>query len=154
VPAPLSLIFMGTPEFAATILAALDGLVRGALTPRPQPADGVSYAPKLRREEAQLDWRLPAMVLERQVRAFDPWPGAWFSGGGERIRVLAAAAEARVVTATPGIVLDERLLVACGDGALRPRSMQRPGRSVLDTAALLRGFALPPGTLLPCPATD
>src|SRR5712691_637508 len=139
---------------ARLILDALDGVAGGTLTARPQPSDGVTYAAKLRREEARLDWRLPATLLERQVRAFDPWPGAHFCGRGERIRVLLADADPRSVAAAPGTVLDETLSVACGAGVFRPLRLQRPGRTALDTAAFLRGFALMPGTILPCPATS
>jgi methionyl-tRNA formyltransferase len=139
---------------ARLIVAALDGLARGALAPRPQPAGGVTYAAKLRRAEARLDWRRPALALERQVRAFDPWPGAWFDGRGERIRVLAAEAMPEPAPAAPGTVLDERLSIACGAGVFRPLRLQRPGRAPLDAPAFLRGFALPSGTVLPCPATD
>jgi methionyl-tRNA formyltransferase len=124
------------------------------LTPRPQPEDGVTYAAKLRREEAWLDWRLPADALARQVRAFDPWPGTFFSVQGERIRVLAAEAGARLAGGSPGTVLDEQLSIACGQGVFRPLRLQRPGRTALDVEDFLRGFALPPGTVLPCPATD
>jgi methionyl-tRNA formyltransferase len=138
------------------IIAALDRLAAGELRPRPQPETGITYAKKLSREEAQLDWRLAAARLERQVRAFDPWPGAYFRvdgpSGGERIRVLAAETDAGEAAA-PGTVLDERLSIACGDGVLRPLRVQRAGRGAMDTAALLRGFALPPGTVLPCLAT-
>jgi methionyl-tRNA formyltransferase len=139
---------------ARLISAALDGIMRGTLVARPQPSDGVTYAAKLRRDEAWLDWRLSALALERQVRAFDPWPGAFFSGRGERIRVLSADADPRSATAPPGTVLDEHLSVACATGMLRPLRLQRAGRTALDTAVFLRGFALPPGTLLPCPATS
>jgi methionyl-tRNA formyltransferase len=138
---------------ARLILDALDRLARGTLAGRPQPEAGVTYAAKLHRTEARLDWRLPASDLERQVRAFDPWPGAWFERRGERIRVLAAEAEARVAGAPPGTVLDTQLSVACGTGVLRPLRLQRQGRGALDAAAFLRGFALPPGTVLPCPVT-
>jgi methionyl-tRNA formyltransferase len=128
------------------------------LTPRPQPEAGVTYARKLRRDEARLDWRAPADQLERQVRAFDPWPGAYFlansPGGDERIRVLAAEVDGRAGSEAPGTVLDERLSIACGRGALRPTRLQRAGRGAMDTAALLRGFAIPAGTVLPCPATS
>ena len=139
---------------ARLILDALDGVAQGTLVARPQPITGVTYAAKLRREEARLDWHLPAVGLERQVRAFDPWPGAYFCGRGERLRVLAADADPKSATARPGTVLDDNLSVACGAGVLRPLRLQRPGRSALDTAAFLRGFALTPGTLLPCPATS
>jgi methionyl-tRNA formyltransferase len=139
---------------ARLILEALDGVARGTLVARPQPSTGVTYAAKLRREEAALDWRHDATALDRQVRAFDPWPGAFFTARGERIRVLRAAVDPEPIAATPGTVIDGSLLVRCGEGALRPLILQRPGRSALDTAAFLRGFALPPGTLLPCPATS
>jgi methionyl-tRNA formyltransferase len=137
---------------ARLILKALDGIARAALVARPQPSNGVTYAAKLGREEAELDWRQSAAALERQVRAFDPWPGAFFTARGERIRVMRAAVDPEPIAAAPGTVLDDQLSVACGAGALRPLIVQRPGRSALDTAAFLRGFALPPGTLLPCPA--
>ncbi|HTV88720.1 MAG TPA: methionyl-tRNA formyltransferase, partial [Stellaceae bacterium] len=124
------------------------------LAPRPQPAAGVTYAGKLRRDEARLDWRTPARALERQVRAFDPWPGAFFMAKGERIRVLAADTEPRAADAAPGTVLDAHLSIACAEGVFRPLRLQRPGRAALDAAEFLRGFALPPGTVLPCPATS
>ena len=139
---------------ARLIIEALDGLANATLSARPQPDKGVTYAAKLRREEARLDWRLSAALLERQVRAFDPWPGAYFCGRGERIRVLRARADERPAAAAPGTVLDDDLSVACGEGVLRPLRLQRPGRSALDTAEFLRGFAIPPGTRLECPATS
>jgi methionyl-tRNA formyltransferase len=125
-----------------------------ALTPQPQPETGVTYAKKLSRDEAPLDWRAHAERLERQVRAFDPWPGAYFMVGDERIRVTSAETDRHVGSDVPGTVLDNRLSIACGEGALRPLRVQRAGRAAMDTAALLRGFALPPGTILPCPATS
>ena len=89
------------------------------------------------------------------MRAFDPWPGAFFEGRGERIRVLAAEADRRGPRRrAPGTVLDDRLSVACGEGVLRPLRLQRAGRARARCAAFLRGFALPPGTVLPCPATS
>jgi methionyl-tRNA formyltransferase len=135
------------------MVEALDGITAGILTEKPQPPDGATYASKLKREEAQLDWRQPAVALERQVRAFDPWPGAFFAVGSERIRVLAADTLPHAPASPPGAVLDDHLTIACGDGALQPTRLQRPGRSPMDTASLLRGFAIPTGTILPCPAT-
>jgi methionyl-tRNA formyltransferase len=140
---------------ARLIIEALDGVARGMLQARPQPSAGATYAAKLRRDEARLDWRHPAAELERQVRAFDPWPGAYFEGRGERIRVLAADADPQAVPdAAPGTILDGRLSIACGAGVFQPLRLQRAGRAPLDTQAFLRGFALPPGTVLPCPATS
>ena len=128
------------------MVAALDGIAAGALRPEPQPETGVTYAAKLTREEGELDWRKPAVVLERQVRAFEPWPGAWFAHAGERIKVRRA--ELAEGAGASGVVLDERLTVACGEGALRPLVLQRPGRAAMDAAAFLRGYALPAGCRL------
>src|SRR4051794_25169249 len=134
---------------AHLIVEVLDGLAHGVLQARPQPDEGAIYAAKLRRDEARLDWRRPAIRLERQVRAFDPWPGAHFEGRGERIRVLAADADPQAApNAAPGTILDERLSIACGEGVFRPLLIQRAGRAPLDALAFLRGFALPPGTVL------
>jgi methionyl-tRNA formyltransferase len=134
------------------VVEALGRLAAGRLVPRPQPADGITYAPKLRREECRLDWRLDAALLERRVRAFDPWPGACFEHRGERIRVLAATVEPGPASDTPGTVLDERLAIACGTGVLRPLRLQRPGRAALPSAEFLRGFPIGKGTSLSCPA--
>jgi methionyl-tRNA formyltransferase len=133
---------------AKLIVPALEGLAAGTLAARPQPAEGVTYASKLTRAEARLDWNKPAAQLARQVRAFAPWPGAWFEHGKEQIKVLAAAAAPRAGAAVPGTVLDDVLTVACGEGALRLLRVQRPGRAPMDAASLLRGFALPAGTHL------
>jgi len=126
---------------ARLIVTALDGVADGRLTPRPQPADGVTYAHKLDRDEGRLDWTLPATVLERTVRALNPAPGVWFEHAGERIKVLAA--EATDVSGPPGTVLDSAPTIACGTGALRPTRLQRPGRAPLAAEAFLRGFPLP-----------
>ncbi len=140
---------------ARLIVTALEGLAAGSLRARPQPEDGVTYAAKLQRGEGRLDWRRPAIELERAVRAFTPWPGAEFEapGGqtGARIKVLAAEAIPGDPAAAPGTVLDDRLTVACGAGALRLLKVQRAGKAPLDTEAFLRGFELAPGTRLGLP---
>ena len=128
---------------ARLIVKALQG---GHGTAQPQPEEGVTYADKLRREEARLDWQRDAGALERQVRAFFPWPGAYFEVNGERIKVLAA--EVTEDSGPPGQVLDASLTVACAKGALRPLRVQRAGKAPMETAALLRGFPVPPGTQL------
>ncbi len=136
---------------ARLMVAALDGLAAGRLEARPQPEEGVTYAAKLKRGEGHLDWRRPAVELERAVRAFSPWPGAFFEAGGERVKVLAAEVVASAPGAQPGTVIDARLTVACGEGALRLTRAQRAGKAVLDAAALLRGFPVAAGTRLPLP---
>ncbi len=136
---------------AVAIVEALEGLVTGRLTPEPQSAHGITYAHKLSRDEARLDWRRPALELARQVRAFTPWPGAVFATpDGTRVKVLAADLVPETGGAS-GEVLDAALTVACGAGALRPTRLQRPGKAPAETAAFLRGFPIPAGTRLPLP---
>ena len=111
-----------------------------------QPAEGSTYAAKIEKHEARLDFANPAARVERQIRAFAPTPGAFFEFDGERIRVLSAVAVAE--RGSPGTVLDDHLTIACEDGAVRPMRVQRGGRAVMDAAELLRGLRLPPGTQL------
>lgn len=136
---------------AEMIVSSLEALTNRTAQARPQPDDGATYAAKLSRAEAQLDWRRPAAELERQVRAFAPWPGAHFMANGQTIKILTAEIESGKGAAAPGTVLDDRLTVACGGGALRPTRLQRGGRAACDAAAFLRGFAIPAGTCLPVP---
>ncbi len=128
------------------IVDALDRVANGSLPPIPQPEEGVTYAKKLTRDEARIDWRDPADALERKLRAFTPWPGSWFDLDGQRIKLL----EARVVDGggPPGTTLDDRLTVACGEGALRLLRLQRQGKSPMEAADFLRGFPVPKGRTL------
>ena len=115
------------------------------LEARPQPA-GATYAEKIAKLEARLDWDKPAERLEREVRAFAPFPGSWFELDGERIKVL----RARVigVNGAPGTVLDAELTIACGDAALRPILVQPAGKQPMEAEAFLRGKPAPVGTVL------
>ena len=115
---------------------------------RVQPDQGVTHAPKIAKVEARIDWTSAAASIERQVRAFAPAPGAWFEANGERIKLLAADLVEDVV-APPGTILDDRLTIGCGTGAVRPTLLQRAGGRAMPTAELLRGFPLAPGTVLP-----
>ena len=118
----------------------------GTIAPAPQPEGGVTYAAKLDKMEARLDFARPADALERQIRAFHPMPGAFFEVMGERIKILAA--EIVCGTGDPGMVIDDRLTIACGEGAIAPTLVQRAGRAPMTPAELLRGFPLPSGTRL------
>ena len=115
--------------------------------PQPQPEDGATYASKIDKVEARIDWNQPAEVIERQVRAFAPAPGAWFEADGERIKLLDAVA-GDDADGQPGLVLDDSLNVACGEGYIRPLRVQRAGKSAMTPGELLRGFAIPKGTVL------
>ena len=117
-----------------------------AYPPQVQPDDGITYAAKIAKEEARLDFATPAGQVVRQIDAFFPAPGAFFEHGGERIKILAATASAG--GGTPGEVIDDRLLIACATGAIRPLRVQRAGRGAMEVGELLRGFPVAAGTRL------
>ena len=116
------------------------------LKPEPQPELGATYAPKIDKAEARIDWSRSAEQVEREVRAFAPFPGAWFELDGERIKLL----RARVigVNGAPGTVLDEELTIACGDAAIRPVTLHRAGKPAMGAEEFLRGRPVPVGTVL------
>jgi methionyl-tRNA formyltransferase len=116
--------------------------------PQPQPDEGVTYASKIDKAEARIDWSKSAEEIERQVRAFAPAPGAWFETNGERVKLLSADA-GNDASGKPGEVLDDCLCVACGSGFIRPLQVQRAGRGIMTSGDLLRGFGIPKGTILP-----
>ncbi len=128
-------------QLMAQVLSSFDSYPHVA-----QPEDGVTYAAKVRKEEARIDWSHPAAEIERQVRAFAPSPGAWFEAGGERIKLLEADIDDGGGPA--GEVLDDKLAVATGEGAIRPRLVQRAGRAPMSAVELLRGFPIAKGTML------
>ncbi len=110
------------------------------LTPRPQPAQGVTYAEKIDKAEARIDWTRPAVEVDRAIRGLSPFPGAWCEIGGERARLLRSRlAEG---SGAPGEVLSG-LTVACGDGAVEILQAQRPGKRVMAADEFLRGIDLP-----------
>jgi len=135
---------------APLLVQALEGFAAGAIVPRPQAEAGVTYARKLTAEDARIDWRRPAREIERTVRALHPAPGAWCwtptPKGPQRLKVLAA--HVGLGQGTPGEALDERLLIACGEGALRLVRVQREGRGPVDSEDFLRGAPLRAGTVL------
>jgi methionyl-tRNA formyltransferase len=137
-----------TVELAALgaewMVEVLDQIDR--IGPRRQDDSKATYAPKITKAEARLDFTGDALELDRRIRAFNPVPGAWFEAGGERIKLLAA--DSVDVSGEPGTVLDEWFTIACGVGGLVPTLAQRPGRAPMSGAELLRGFAIPPGTRL------
>jgi methionyl-tRNA formyltransferase len=125
---------------ARAVVDALDGLLDGTLVPRPQPADGVTYAAKIRKEEAILDWRKEAVELERQVRAFNPWPVAQTSLQGQQLRVWEARVSPESSTAAPGTVVScsaAGIRVATGTQCLDLRRVQLAGRKAVSAAEFL-----------------
>jgi methionyl-tRNA formyltransferase len=123
-------------------LAALE---RGSIVQLAQSAEGVTYAKKIAKDEARIDWRRPAHEIDCLIRGLSPVPGAWSEARGERIKILNC--EPASGSGPPGTLLDDALTVACGEGALRLTRLQRPGKSAMTAGEVLRGFALPRGTL-------
>lgn len=111
-----------------------------------QSDHGLTYATKIVKAETRVDFAASAQKVERQIRAFNPAPGAWFEFGNERYRILVA--EIAAVDGPAGQVLDDRLTIACGNGAIRPTLIQRAGKPAMPTAELLRGKPIPKGALL------
>ena len=112
-----------------------------------QSGEGITYAAKIDKAETRIDFLQPAEVVERQIRAFNPAPGAWFEYEGERYRIL----EAQIFPAQPqkaGEVSDDCLTIACGTDAIRPTLIQRAGKPAMPTADLLRGKPIAQGTML------
>jgi methionyl-tRNA formyltransferase len=137
-----------TEELAKLGAVALVAWLDQPTPPEPQPEDGVTYAAKIDKAEARIDWSANAEQIERQVRAFNPVPGAWFEANGERIKLLQAAIGGDA-SGMPGEVLDDCLNIACGGGYIRPLKVQRAGRGEMTAGELLRGFPVPKGTILP-----
>ena len=133
---------------APMMVEALRGVASGDLTAEPQPEDGVTYAKKIEKSEARIDWTHPAAELDCLIRGLSPFPGAWCEWQGDRIKVLLARPEAGGAGAPPGTVMDDELLVACGTGALRLIRLQRSGKATMETADFLRGNRLPSGERL------
>ena len=134
------------------IVETLELLTCGGLQPVPQPAEGVTYAHKIEKPEAAVDWRLPATVIERRIRAFNPFPGASTTWLGESIKLWQCHVEEdRSSDQAPGSVLaagPEGIAVQCGQGVLHLTELQRAGGKRLLAADFLRGFDLPPGAVL------
>lgn len=136
---------------AEMIPAVVAGIAAGTATAAPQPEDGVTYAHKLRREEGRLDFAEPAAIVERRLRALNPWPGCATGYEGERLTLLAGEVVEGPAEATPGTVVGLPLTVACGEGALRVTRAQRAGRRPVTTDELRRGFPIPLGARLSLP---
>ena len=135
---------------AALMLRALDILELGQLSETPQAAAGVTYAAKIDKAAAHIDWTLSAEHVHNHIRGLSPFPGAWFevsaNGRPERIKVLRA--ELAKGRGAPGQVLDGQLRIACGDGAVQLKELQRAGRKPMPVEELLRGFTLAAGGTL------
>jgi methionyl-tRNA formyltransferase len=136
---------------ARLIVQALADAGAGTLAPVEQPQAGVNYAHKIAKTEATIDWTLPADVIERRVRAFDPFPGATFQARGETVKLWRSQVERLGIAAAPGTVIavdGQQLVVACGDGALALLDVQRPGGKRAPVAQWLQAQPLARGSVL------
>ena len=120
----------------------VDVLARLPLPATPQPEDGVTYASKIDKSEARIDWTRPAEDIDRQIRGLSPFPGAWCEIAGERVKLL----RSRLTdgSGAPGAVLHEGFRIACGSGAIEVLEAQRAGKRPMLVAEILRGLTLPP----------
>jgi methionyl-tRNA formyltransferase len=136
----------GAPLLAETLKA----IGRGEATETPQPAEGVTYAKKITPAEARIDWARPAREVDWHIRGLSPFPGAWFSVEGPRgpVRVKVLLSELGDRKGAPGAVLDDDLLVGCGEGSVRLLKLQREGQKPQEVAEFVRGFPIPIGTVI------
>jgi methionyl-tRNA formyltransferase len=134
------------PVGADLMERALAALERGSLAFKPQSEEGATYAKKIDNAETRIDWGKPAAAVHNHIRGLSPFPGAWFELDGTRVKVLRSeSADGR---GTPGTVLDGRLTVACGEGAVRLLEVQRAGAKAMKAEYFLRGTPVAAGTVL------
>ncbi len=113
----------------------------------PQHEEGITYAKKLEKEEGRLDWHDPAEILDRKVRALNPWPSTWLEIGKDRIKVLKAEVISISTNYPPGTILDDKFTIACSQDAFRPLLVQKIGKAAMPTDEFLRGYDLPSSRL-------
>jgi len=135
---------------AALLVRALDAVGRSEAIETPQAEEGATYAKKIRPKEARLNWSKPAGELDCKIRGLSPFPGAWFEVPGDKgpVRVKALLSRPEDAAGAPGQVLDDGLLIACGEGAVRLLRVQREGKGPQEAEVFLRGFPVPAGTQL------
>ena len=143
------------PIGAGLLVETLAALARGEAVETPQASEGVTYAKKIKPAEARIDWTAPAAEVDRKIRGLSPFPGAWFEVDGPKGAMRVKALLSRLDESegvggegAPGEVLDDALLIACGEGAVRLLRAQREGKSAQDAGTFLRGFPLPAGARL------
>jgi methionyl-tRNA formyltransferase len=129
---------------------AIAALERGSLEFKPQPAAGATYAKKIEKGETRIDWSRPAPEVHNHIRGLSPFPGAWFEvmADGKPLRVKVLRSTRAKGNGMPGTVLDERLTIACGEGAVRLLEVQRAGAKAMSADEFLRGTQIAPGTRL------
>lgn len=135
---------------ARLLPVALAAVERGGEIETPQAEEGVTYAKKIKSAEARIDWTRPAAEVDAHIRGLSPFPGAWFEAPSDKgpVRVKALLSRQEDQDGAPGVALDDSLLIACGEGAVRLLKAQREGKGVQDAETFTRGFPIPAGTTL------
>lgn len=135
---------------ARLLPVALAAVERGGAIETPQAQEGVTYAKKIKAAEARIDWTRPAAEVDAHIRGLSPFPGAWFEAPSDKgaVRVKALLSRQEDQDGAPGVALDDGLLIACGEGAVRLLKAQREGKGVQDAETFTRGFPIPAGTVL------
>lgn len=143
---------------ASMIVPMMDRLAIDKVKAEPQPEQGAVYAHKIEKAEEHIDWTQSAVQIDRQIRALNPWPGCWTELDDQRLRVLAGTPlETKpVLDVRSGMVIDDALTIACGEGAYRITRLQRAGGKPMASSEFLRGCSIPPATQLgaSCLATN
>jgi methionyl-tRNA formyltransferase len=136
---------------AGLMVQALDALERGALALTSQSETGVTYAAKIRKDETRIDWSRPWQEVHNHIRGLSPFPGAWFEleTGGQAVRIRVLRTTRGEGSGAPGTVLDDRLAIACGEGAVRLMLLQRAGRQEMTADEFLRGASVRTGARVP-----
>jgi methionyl-tRNA formyltransferase len=129
---------------------ALAAIERGGARETPQAEEGVTYAKKIKSAEARIDWTGPAAEVDRHIRGLSPFPGAWFEAPSDKgpVRVKALLSRVEDGHGAPGVALDDALLIACGEGAVRLLKAQREGKGAQEAEVFVRGFPVAAGTVL------
>ncbi len=133
---------------ARLMVETLDRLVAGNLVLTPQPDDGVTYAAKINKSEARIDFDRPANLVVRHIHGLSPFPGGWFElpGNDGPMRVKVLSAKAVVAAGVAGEIIDDKLTIACSEGAITPLQLQRTGKGVMPLADFLNGIDVSPGS--------
>jgi methionyl-tRNA formyltransferase len=130
------------------VLDTLDAIRSGTVKRVKQLEAGITYAKKITKEECRIDWKEPAAVIGNKIRGLSPHPGAFFMYKGEAIKILSAESTATSSSAAPGTTIDNALLIACGEGTLRPLILQRPGKKPMPAPEMLKGHPIASSALL------
>lgn len=130
------------------MIETLDLLLQGKINAVPQPTQGITYAEKIKKEEAVIDWNQPAEIIERQIRAFNPWPGASFTWDGQIVKIWQASIVKGSHQDSPGTILNEDFVIACGQDALKIEILQPSGKKPMSVPDFKNGHAIPVGKVL------